>query len=105
CGREGDGRLRPAQKPRRGEAAEGVLEPLGGEPGEALELVEAEAVGQGGWPAAAACDHLTGGEPDAEIDQSDQVLVVSPPGQGQAAGRDEEVAALGLGQGGTLPPR
>ena len=43
--------------------------------------------------------HLAGGEPDAEIDQPDEFLAVGPPGQGQADGRDELIAALGLGGG------
>ena len=103
--REGDGRFRPAEQACRLEPAQGVPEPLGGEPGEALELVEAEAAGQGGRAGAAPGDHLAGGEPDAEIDQSDELLAVSPPGQRQADGGDEQVSALGLGKRIAFPMR
>ena len=47
-GREADGGFRPGQQPGRLEPAEGGLEPLGGQPGEPLQLAEAEAAGQGG---------------------------------------------------------
>ena len=96
--REGDGRFRPGEQPCGLEPPQGRLEPLGGQAGEPLELAEAEAAGQGGGPAASPRPHLPGGEPDAEIDQADEFLVVGPPGQGQADGRDELIAALGFGR-------
>ena len=46
-GRESDGGFRPAQQPCRLEPSEGFLEPLGGQPGEPLQLVEPEAAGRG----------------------------------------------------------
>ena len=52
--------------------------------------------GRGTGLPTAAGPHLPGGEPDPQIDQPDQLLAVTPPGQRQVDGRDQLISALSV---------